>query len=77
MAARDAAASEQQQVQDAKHAAASSAADAERRAAAAAAEADSLREAVTEREAEVGTLEARLSGTEAALQAAQVGIEWH
>ena len=75
LAARDAALSEQQQVQNAKQAVANSTADAERRAAAATAEADSLRQAVTEREAEVGTLEARLSGTEAALQAAQVGSD--
>ena len=75
LAARDAPLSEQQQVQSAKQVVANSTADAESRAAAATAEADSLRQAVTEREAEVGTLEARLSGTEAALQAAQVGSD--
>lgn len=75
LAARDAAAAEQQQhcLSDARQLAAGEFADAERRAAAAAGEADSLRQTVTQREAQLETLEARLLGTEAALQAVQVG----
>lgn len=74
LAVRDATAAQQQQqqTQNARQLASSDLADAERRADAAAGEADGLRQAVTRREAQLETVEARLCGTEAALQAAQV-----